>query len=255
MIIDMHCHIDLYPDPKKIIAESCQHDLYVLSVTTTPKAWNVTNKMSSQNKRIKTALGFHPQIVGQRFKEIDLFDAILPNTKYVGEIGLDGSKEFSESFDQQLNIFRHILHSIKKTGGRIMSIHSKNATNIVIDELKKTAGIPVLHWFSGTKSELTQAIQNNCWFSVGLPMLFSKKGKEIINIIPRNRILTETDGPFTKYNNNTLHPWDVKIIISELSKLWNIPVLETENIIISNFNSLFIKPTSKFIDELKKDVP
>ena len=42
------------------------------------------------------------------------------------------------------------------------------------------AGISILHWFSGTVSELTAAIDFGCWFSVGLPMLRSKKGQALV---------------------------------------------------------------------------
>jgi TatD DNase family protein len=238
MIIDMHCHIDLYDNPQKIIRDCNNYNIYVLSVTTTPKAWEVTNKICNTNNKIKTALGFHPQIVSQRHKEIDLFDELLPKVKYVGEIGLDGSYELKESFDKQLLIFRRILESIKKIGGKIMSIHSRNATRSVLEELKHSEGIPILHWFSGNRIELDKAIQQGCWFSVGLPMIFSKKGRMIISSIPKERLLTETDAPFNKYNNNILMPWDVELIFPELSHIWNISIEESIEIVSSNFRNL-----------------
>ena len=33
------------------------------------------------------------------------------------------------------------------------------------------AGVPVLHWFSGTKAELQRAVAMGCWFSVGPAMV------------------------------------------------------------------------------------
>jgi TatD DNase family protein len=218
--------------------DCAKYDINVLSVTTTPKAWEGTNEICKINNKIKTALGFHPQIVSQRYKEIELFDGLLPKVKYVGEIGLDGSYELKESFDKQLSIFRHILGSIKKCGGKIMSIHSRNAIKIVLEELEISEGIPILHWFSGSKIDLDKAIHHNCWFSVGLPMLFSKKGQMIISSIPKERLLTETDAPFCKCNNNTLMPWDVGLIFPELSRIWNISVEESQEIVSSNFQIL-----------------
>jgi len=238
MIIDMHCHIDLYDNPQKIIEDCSNYNIYVLSVTTTPKAWEFTNKICSTNNNIKTALGFHPQIVNQRYKEIKLFDELLPKVKYVGEIGLDGSYEFKGGFDQQLSIFRHILRSVNQDGGKIMSIHSRNAAMFVLEELKISDGIPILHWFSGNKTELDKAIQQGCWFSVGLPMILSKKGRMIISSIPKQRLLTETDAPFNTYKNNILMPWDVELIFPELSQIWNISIEESIEIIFSNFKNL-----------------
>jgi len=87
MIIDMHCHLDLYPDPYAMAKKCEEKGLYALSVTTTPKAWNGTLNLTEGNDRIKTALGLHPQLAHQRIQELELFDSLLPQAKYVGEIG------------------------------------------------------------------------------------------------------------------------------------------------------------------------
>jgi len=238
MLIDMHCHIDLFDRPQEIINDCGKYDIYILSVTTTPKAWEITNKICSINNKIKTALGFHPQVVNQRYNEIELFDELLPSVEYIGEIGLDGSYEYKESFEKQLSIFRLILGKIKNNGGRIMSIHCKNAANITLEELKKSEGIPILHWFSGNKNELVEAIRQDCWFSIGLPMLLSKKGQLLVSAIPKERLLTETDAPFTSYNKNTMMPWNVELIFPILSRILNVSIDEAKSIIISNFKTL-----------------
>jgi TatD DNase family protein len=238
MIIDMHCHIDLYKNPKKLIADCIEKDVYVLSVTTTPNAWKTTNKIAMEAKTISTALGFHPQIIAQRYKELELFDELLPNVKYVGEIGLDGSREYADSFNTQMLGFRHIIKSINEHGGRIMSIHSRNAAEAVLNEIYNVKGIPILHWFSGSRTELDMAIKRECWFSIGLPMLSSKKGKEIISNLPKEKVLTETDGPFTSYKNNILQPWSVELVYPLLSSLWNIPVEDINQMIFTNFKTM-----------------
>ncbi|MGV8691344.1 TatD family hydrolase, partial [Pseudomonas aeruginosa] len=129
----MHCHLDLYPDPFKVAEECRQRGTYVLSVTTTPKAWEGTCRLAEGSPRIQTALGLHPQISHQRHQELALFDALLPNTKYVGEIGLDGGSGFKEHWEIQLKVFRHILNSVNQAGGRIMTIHSRASAAAVLD--------------------------------------------------------------------------------------------------------------------------
>lgn len=81
-----------------------------------------------------------------------------------------------------------------------MSIHSRGSADKVVDELKGIDGVPIFHWFTGTKTELDKAIDIGAWFSVGPAMLNSKKGKEIIGLIPKDRLLTETDAPFAKFS-------------------------------------------------------
>ncbi|MFA0809451.1 Qat anti-phage system TatD family nuclease QatD [Microbulbifer epialgicus] len=237
----MHCHLDLYPEPFQVAEECRKRGTYVLSVTTTPKAWEGTCRLSQGNDRIRTALGLHPQIAHQRSNELELFDALLPNVKYVGEIGLDGGSGFKEHWDIQLKVFRHILRSVNQSGGRIMTIHSRASAAAVLDELKGIDGIPILHWFTGTKSQLKRAVDLGCWFSVGPAMLNTKRGGELISLMPKNRVLTETDGPFAKYSRNTLMPWECEIAVKQLAKCWGLSIEKAHATIYSNMKEILQK--------------
>lgn len=238
MSIDMHCHLDLYPEPFKVVEECKRRGTYVLSVTTTPKAWEGTCRLAEGSQRIRTALGLHPQIAHQRFQELVLFDALLPEAKYVGEVGLDGGIGFKDHWDVQLKVFRHILSSVDRAGGRIMTIHSRASAAAVLDELKGVDGIPILHWFTGTKSQLKRAIDIGCWFSVGPAMLNTKKGAELSLMMPKDRVLIETDGPFAKCSGQLLYPWDSEISVNQLAGLWRVTESEAADIIKSNFQTL-----------------
>lgn len=239
-MVDLHCHLDLYPDPVAVVNKCKEKQLYVLSVTTTPSAWSGTSRIAKDCPRIRTALGLHPQLAHQRSHELAIFDALISETKYVGEIGLDGSKDFKPFMEAQLRVFRHILNSVNQAGGRIMSIHSRSSASAVLSELTKCNGIPVFHWFSGSISELKQAIASGGWFSVGPSMLSTKRGQELVSMLPRNKVLTETDGPFAKFRGNSLMPWDVDIVFDQLSKIWNIESLEAKELIQGNFRRLIL---------------
>lgn len=239
-MIDLHCHLDLYPNPADVVKECTKRDLYVLSITNTPSAWIKTAALAKDNKKIKTALGLHPQLAKERISELSLFNRLITETKYVGEIGLDGSPEFSSFWDEQVYVFDQILKSCCKNGGRIISIHSRRASKEVIDHLEKNPGFgkAILHWFTGGKKDLQKAIDIGCWFSVGPAMLKSKNGKELIKLMPTDRVITETDGPFAMMNNTSLMPWDVEIAISDLGKLWNASDNEVRLILKNNFLKL-----------------
>ena len=241
MSIDFHSHLDLYPKPFEVAAECAKTNIYVLSVTTTPKAWVGTKKLEANSKRIWTALGFHPQLAHERAQELALFDSILPQVKYVGEIGLDGGRDFKNSWEAQLKVFRHILKSVNKAGGRIMSIHSRASAGAVTDEIRGISGIPILHWFTGSKVELLKAIDIGCWFSVGPAMLCSSKSFELVSLMPKERILTETDGPFASFNGKSLFPWDVEPVYRYLSEVWKMPLLEVKEQVLLNLKSLTSK--------------
>jgi TatD DNase family protein len=234
----MHCHLDLYPDPVKVVEECKARGMYVLSVTTTPKAWGGTSKLAGECQRIRTALGLHPQLAHQRAHEIELFDALLPSAKYVGEIGLDGGNGFKDHWDVQLKVFRHILKSVDCAGGRIMSVHSRASAAAVLNELAGISGVPILHWFTGTPIQLKRAIDMGCWFSVGPAMLGTKKGRDLVSMMPQGRIVTESDGPFAKLLGKSLFPWDVELSIRQISYIWKCDERESEEILTNNFKQL-----------------
>ncbi|HWL28215.1 MAG TPA: Qat anti-phage system TatD family nuclease QatD [Burkholderiaceae bacterium] len=239
-MIDFHCHLDLYPDPHGVTQECVRRGLYILSVTTTPSAWNGTAALASGQQRIRTALGLHPQIAHQRKHELGLFDQTLPETRYVGEVGLDGSPECKKHWSDQVTVFTHILQACNAAGGRILSIHSRRAAASVLDLLEKHpgAGTFVLHWFSGTERELSRAIDMGCWFSVGPAMLAAERGRRLALRMPHDRVLTETDGPFARVGDVAVKPWDVAGAIDVLASVWDTAPAETAATVKANFEKL-----------------
>ncbi|MCP4297070.1 MAG: hypothetical protein GY786_15815 [Proteobacteria bacterium] len=69
-------------------------------------------------------------------------------------------------------------------------------------------------------------------------MIKSKNGQRIIERIPPDRILTETDGPYVKIKGRPAEPKDVNLVVSYLNKIWDIPTAEVEYKIRSNFQMI-----------------
>lgn len=69
-------------------------------------------------------------------------------------------------------------------------------------------------------------------------MVNSKKGQKIISIIPPNRVLTETDGPFVKVGKRPALPSDVAIVEDQLATIWQMEISETRTRIRENFLEL-----------------
>lgn len=238
--VDMHCHLDLYPDPGVEIDRVGASGAYVLSVTTTPSAWLQTRALASHYPRIKTALGLHPQLAGDRIGELGLFDRLLPEARYVGEIGLDGGADCRDFWDRQVEVFHHVLNSCADQGGRILTLHSRNAATEVMDGLErhKGFGVAILHWFSGNKKELARAIEMDCWFSVGSAMVSGAKGRELVKLMPPERVLTETDGPFAKSRGRALMPAQCTEIVQHLSQVWGMSAEAASQKILNNLREL-----------------
>lgn len=239
-MIDFHCHLDLYPDPEREVREAGAAGVYVLSVTTTPRAWVRTAQLAKGQKRIRTALGMHPQLAHERHAEFGLFEELLPRVRYVGEIGLDGGREYRDHAAVQRRLFGGILDLCARRGGRILSVHSRHAVDDVLDHLAATpdAGVPILHWFSGTAGQLRRAVDMGCWFSVGPAMLRGEKGRALAGAMPADRVLTETDGPFAGAPKRPLRPVDAWQAVDQLATIWEVPAEQARRRLLDNLSHL-----------------
>lgn len=240
-MMDLHCHLDLYKDPISIAKEIVRRKVFVLSVTTTPSAYQRTSMLSTDKEFICTGIGLHPQLVHQRIREVTQMNKWIESTDFVGEIGLDGGSEYSSSWNDQVKVFKYALKLSSQKGGRILSIHSRRAAKPVLNYLEKesASNTAILHWFSGTHREVKRASGIGCWFSVNPSMLAGQKGKELLKLMPRDRILLETDGPFTSLKGVPYKPWDSEIYcIPIIAKEWAV----TEDVVTSclknNLNNL-----------------
>lgn len=221
-MIDMHTHLDLYPDALKIIDKVNKINIFTLAVTTSPKAWLATSKVFKKYKNIYVSVGLHPEIVEAKANEVDLLIDCINNTNFVGEVGIDGSTRFSKSLPLQTSVFERVLQECETQNGKIISIHSRGAEATVLTLLSKypNCGIPILHWFSGKIKEIEEAISLGCWFSINPIMCNTKKGINLISRIPKNKILPESDGPFTTVRNKTIYPWEAINVVNTLREIW-----------------------------------
>jgi TatD DNase family protein len=69
--------------------------------------------------------------------------------------------------------------------------------------------LPILHWFSDNASIAKKAAEQGGYFSVNHRMLTSESGIALVRSLPSDRLLTETDAPFTEVNGRKTEPRDV----------------------------------------------
>ena len=144
----------------------------------------------------------------------------------VGEVGLDGSSRYKQHFELQKNIFQSVLQHSVNLGGRVLSIHSRSAAKEVLGLLESHPGYgtAVLHWFTDSPSQLSRAKEMGCWFSVGPAMLTSANGRKLAGQMPRDRVVSESDGPFAKVRGASVMPWEAATVAVELAEIWGLQV-------------------------------
>lgn len=123
-----------------------------------------------------------------------------PRVRAIGETGLDFFRTSGEqNIAAQVRSFEaHI--ELAKQHGLALQIHDRDAHAEVIQTLRRV-GAPertVFHCFSGD-AEMAKLCTDNGWYlSFAGTVTFSSAGqvREALAVIPRSRILIETDAPF-----------------------------------------------------------
>lgn len=206
MLIDTHFHLDLSENMQGLIQQLRSSQIGIIAVGTTPKAFMRTQKYVASLNNIEVGLGLHPQLIMERGHEIDLFLDLVKESKYIGEVGLDFNAPNKDFKEQQIACFREIAEKCTVESNKVLSIHSVKAAEEVINELNRAGTfktcICIFHWFSGSAKDRKKAVEMGAYFSINPRMLKTKSGRETIISIPKDKILLETDAPFTKKYNN-----------------------------------------------------
>ena len=198
MIIDTHCHFDMMLQPEAYISAKEKAGDIVIGMTNLPSHFRMGQPYLRSFKHVRLALGLHPLLASENKNELPLFNCLLDQTSYIGEIGLDFSKEGLSTKDNQISVLRKLLEKLEGKK-KIISVHSRKAEKELFSLLcEYNIHNVIFHWYSGPVDLIPSIISRGYYFSVNEAMTVSKNGRSIIENIPRTRILTESDSP---YNN------------------------------------------------------
>lgn len=230
-MIDTHCHFDLMDNPVKYIENNERNRIITIGMTNLPSHFMQGIPHVLKYKYIRLALGLHPLLAENHKEEYELFLKSVDKTSYIGEVGLDFSKEGIGNKELQIYSFEYILDLIKNKN-KILSIHSRQSESLVLDMLnQKSIPNAIFHWYTGTLSVLNKIIDSGYYISVNSAMVNTAKGQSIIEKIPLGNILTESDSPFIKGS-------DISKVINYIAINRNISYAEAEKAIATNFNRL-----------------
>ena len=209
-MIDTHCHFDMMPKPETYIRQRELAGDIVIGMTNLPSHFQMGQPHLRGYKHIRLALGLHPLLAAESKSEVTLFKRLVNQTSYIGEIGLDFSKEGLATKDEQVAVLRELLSAIRGKK-KIVSVHSRKAEKELLALLSEyEIENVVFHWYSGSVDLIPAILGRGYYFSVNEAMCMSKNGRAIIEKIPRERVLTETDAP---YNERT----DIREVLKQLN--------------------------------------
>ena len=234
--MDFHCHLDLHSNARKVYAETLTRVEFTWLVTTSPRAFAATSKVLPPCEQLFVSPGLHPEVADQKQAELPLLLKQIESSPIVGEVGLDGSFRYRKHFELQERIFSEVIQRCQALGGRVLSVHSRAAAAEVLDVLEKHAGfgVAVLHWFTDSPPLLRRAEALGCWFSVGPAMLQSANGRKLAALMPRDRVVTESDGPFAEVNDAPVMPWEAASAAEGFAALWKTTATEAHSLLRAN---------------------
>jgi len=219
---DTHCHLTGYDRPAAVMAKAAAAGVGIVAVSEDPGQYRVLRTRLGRRPEVVAALGMHP-LHAASFTPADLarFLRLLPDASWIGEIGLDFSPAGRPSRRAQLRIFEGIL-SDPRTTTLPLTIHSRGAERETIQQLAQArAPRAILHWYTGPVGLVEEAVAADLWFSVNPAMIASARAQRLLQEIPPDRVLLETDGPFTRHHGRPSLPSDLSSLVSRLAALWS----------------------------------
>lgn len=243
--IDIHAHInfeDYDNDRDQVISRTKESETLVIGVGTDKKTSKEVTDLSDNNDNMYAIIGLHPLYVQEEDFDTSIYNDLVKNPKVVGigECGLDFSREVSK--DKQIEVFKKQIELALQYEKPLM-IHCREAYPEVLSILKQYPGIRAnFHFFSGTIEEAKEILDLGFYVSFTGVITFAKDYEELVNLVPINRIMSETDCPYVTpvpYRGKRNEPIYVKEVVKKIAEIKEMDEEEVRKNILQNAKSFF----------------
>ncbi|MEU1972736.1 TatD family hydrolase [Microbacterium sp. NPDC019599] len=195
---------------------------------------------AASHPRVLAAVAIHPNeapayaAAGRLGEAIDVIDGLAsqPRVRAIGETGLDFFRTEEDGLPAQFESFEaHI--ALAEKHGIAMQIHDRDAHDAVLETLERV-GAPdrtVFHCFSGDADMARIAGERGYYLSFAGNVTFknAQNLRDALAIIPRDRILVETDAPFltpTPHRGRPNAPYLIPVTVRYMARELGVEVDE-----------------------------
>jgi TatD DNase family protein len=249
MLIDIHCHANLYLALHEIVREANTLGIEkIIAVGMSATSLERVLEISDHFDSIYPALGIHPEeasINNDLESQLDSIEGLIRNNKdkicAIGEIGLDHHFiKNQECFPLQKKVFETML-TLAQELALPVNLHTKGAEKLVFDMLSSFE-IPNVnvHWYSGPENYIKTGIDRGYYFSITPALSYSPAVKTVVKSVDKEHLLLESDGP-VEYSGRIGTPAMIRSVLKSISKLKNISSDELEKQIEENTRIVFPK--------------
>ena len=249
-LIDTHAHIlstSYNENLNEVIEEIKSKEMIIFNISFNLKSSQEVLNLFEKYNFLKPVIGIHPVDTKGYCKNVieELEKMINSNIVAIGEIGLDYHYEGYDK-NTQKEAFVDQIKLAQKYNLPIV-VHTRDSLEDCYEIIKDYPDQKfLLHSWAGDKI-LTQKIMdnmNNVYFSYNGIITFknAQLQNEVIQIIPTERLLFETDCPYlspTPFRGKTNYPWRTEDVIKYCSNLLNISFEELMQINHDNVLSFY----------------
>lgn len=255
-MIDAHIHLDQYSEElvERYIHSWIESGVQsVVAVSTSLKSSYKTLKLKQKYPTfIRAAIGHHPEgappLQGDLHELLHLIKKEKHLLSAIGEIGLPtySKKElyelyheevFIETIEQFLQLAKTeelpvVLHAVHEESEKVLTLLKKNY-------IRKAH----FHWLKSSQKTANEIICCGYYVSVTPEVCYRKRDQKLVQIIPLDQLLIETDGPWQfneRFMGRQTTPLFLEDIITCLSNILSTPREELGENILKNTEQLYV---------------
>lgn len=243
MIVDSHCHLHdaSYADLRGTLVRGFEHDVWgVVAVGCDPASNARTlETVAGNGKAVWPALGFHPEwaLGDEDLAQVEA-QVAANHSRIValGEVGLpwynlEGAADASALMARA----RHRLDRLLALARRFdlaVSLHAPHGAAADALEALRFAGIEraVFHWHKAPAAVTRRILDAGYFVSVTPEVVYRERDQELVETVPLESLLVESDGPWPyqgEFTGTPSGPWLACRVAEEVAKVKRLPVEET----------------------------
>lgn len=253
-LFDTHCHLD-FPkfgsDREKVLERARKLGVAgIINPGVDLESSRRSIELAEKYDDVFAAVGVHPHdaktLDDATLKEIEEL-AAHPKVVAIGETGLDYYRNLSPG-DVQRDAFAAQLELARRLGKPVIVHQRDSAADVraMLADWVRGGGVKggVLHSFSGDVGNAREMLQMGFYIGISGPVTYdgAKKTREVVKMLPLDRVLLETDAPFLPpqpHRGRRNEPAFVAIVAREVAALRNMDEEELARASTENAGRLF----------------
>ncbi|MEX0910471.1 MAG: TatD family hydrolase [Candidatus Paceibacterota bacterium] len=272
-LIDAHAHVNFAKfneDRQEVIDRALNKHIWQVNVGTSRETSEQAVALAKKYKQgVYATVGLHPvhtspsffdgteleggsgqslASLGEQF-DLDFYTHLAQEKKVVGigECGLDYFRLEIEQKDIQIKNFVNQIHLANSVNKPLMLHLRSGADNSayteaidILEQESKVVGD--VHFFAGSKAEAQKFLDLGFYISFTGVITFARDYKELVEYVPIDRIIVETDCPYVApapFRGRRNEPLYVEEVARQVAELKNLSLAEVARATTNNWGRLF----------------